>query len=98
MEPRGKYAGVKIHLDGEEAQSILTIASLAKTDNGPKLAVPAINFIIKLGKKIKGLLVEHPNLLEDRTEEEVKEALYKDQDKIEAQLAAMEKGKDWKGV
>ena len=101
IEPRGKYAGVKVHLDGEEAQNFLTVYEkwyhlLSPPPISKKFG--ALNFALQLGKKIKNLMKEHPQLLEDRTEDEIAEALQRDKEKIEAQQFAMKKGKDWKGV
>lgn len=94
IEARGKYAGVKVHLDGEEAKEFLQWVEhkVEKTDT------PVIKFAAKLGGKIAKLMKEVPNLLEDRTEEQIQEALTSDAEKIEKQLAAIKKGKDWKKV
>ena len=98
IEPRGKYAGVKVHLDGDEAGELLEFfKSTSPAHKIKALPIPE-RFALKLGNKINNLIGEMPNLLEDRTEEQIKEALEGDQEKIEAQLAAMEKGKDWKKV
>lgn len=85
---RGKYAGVKVHLDGEECKGLIQYEVVDP--------VSAITFVVKLRKKIKALLAEEPLLLEDRTEEQVQAALLRDQEKITKQLKAMETGKDWK--
>ena len=100
IEPRGKYAGVKVHLDGEEGQLFLDFVEKAKGQEKFKLDKDdkVIKFASKLGGKIQKLIGEVPNLLEDRTEEQIKEALTGDAEKIEKQLAALEKGKDWKKV
>ena len=95
IEPRGKYAGVKVHLDGEEAGMFLKWAESAHPFTQPDAI---IKFASKLGNKVQKLIKEVPNLLEDRTEEQIKEALTGDAAKIEKQLAALEKGKDWKKV
>ena len=95
IEPRGKYAGVKVHLDGEEAGIFLKWADEKwATKPNPTL----IQFASKLGGKIQRLIKEVPNHLEDRTDEQIKEALEGDQEKIERQLTALKKGKDWKAV
>ena len=116
IEPRGKYAGVKVHLDGEEAGVLLDILDKAQIDElntdkfiyelasvgGDSITLDtirrSIQFASNLGGKIHRLIQEVPNLLEDRTEAQIKEALEGDQEKIEKQLAAFEKGKDWKKV
>ena len=95
IEPRGKYAGVKVHLDGDEAGAFLKWADGKwSTEPNPSL----VKFASKLGGKIQRLIEEIPNLLEDRTEEQIKDALEGDQEKIEKQLAALSGGKDWKRV
>lgn len=100
IEPRGKYAGVKVHLDGDEAAMFLEWVK-----NGSKAPIyipaqsePVITFASKLGGKIQKLISEVPNLLEDRTEEQIKASMEKDLAKIHAQQEAMAKGKDWKAV
>ena len=107
IEPRGKYAGVKIHLNGEECQRLLDwrkrwkAAAKLKTDSTIKAladAQEAIEFTKEVAKAIEKLLIERPDLLQDRTEEQVAAALQKDKDKIEAQQAAMKSKKDWKKV
>ena len=95
IEPRAKYAGVKVHLDGDEAGSFLKWADV-KWSKDPNHSL--IQFASQLGEKIQHLIKEVPNLLEDRTEGQIKEALTGDQEKIERQLKALEKGKDWKQV
>mgnify|MGYP001605287931 CR=1 FL=1 len=99
IHPRGKYAGVKVHLDGEEAGRFLEWAGVScALEMLPAENAQVIKFASKLGNKIECLIEEIPNLLKDRTEEQIKGALYKDQDKIKEQLQAIEKGKDWKKV
>ena len=95
IEPRGKYAGVKVHLDGEEAAMFLEWA-----EKGIHLGdeTNVIKFASKLGGKIQKLVGEMPNLLEDRTEEQIEKSLKGDAEKIEKQLKAIKKGKDWKKV
>ena len=95
IEPRDKYAGVKVHLDGDEAGAFLKWAD-GKWSDDPNPSL--IKFASKLGRKIQRLIEEVPNLLEDRTEDQVKEALEGDAEKISKQLAALSGGKDWKRV
>ena len=42
--------------------------------------------------------MEHPDLLEERTEEQVQAALLRDHGKIEKQLKAIKDGGEWKDV
>lgn len=93
-EARGKFSGVKIHLDAEECKEILAYYHSAHPVDTFNTA--SHKFVTKLGKKIKALLVEHPDLLEERTEEQVQAALLRDHGKIEKQLEALANGLDWK--
>lgn len=70
----------------------------AKGEEGDAGKKDVIKFAEKLGNKIDKLLVEHPNLLKERTEEEIQASMDHDLEKIEAQKSAMAKGKDWKKV
>ena len=99
IHPRGKYPGVKCHLDGEEAAEFLAYYEANKKGiaEGELLSFPP-KFASKLGKKIAALIEEVPHLLEERTEEQIQEALKGDQEKIAKQLTALDKGKDWKKV
>jgi len=100
VEPRGKYAGVKVHLDGEESKLFLAFVKQPEGQHKFHLdeSDPVIKLVSKLGKKIKKLQFEVPTLLEDRTEEEIKKTLLRDQAKIKEQLDAIEAGQDWKQV
>lgn len=91
LEPRGKYPGVKIHLDEKETRDVLDIDDKASTGK-------AWDFIVKLARKIHKLQNDLPTLLEERTEEEIRAELEEERDKSIAKLAAMDKGKDWKKV
>ena len=96
IESRGKYPGVKVHLDAEEAEMFLEFVS-AKGEGGASKK-DIIKFAEKLGNKIDKLLDENPDLLKERTEEQIQASMNHDLEKIEAQKAAMAKGKDWKKV
>ena len=93
-EPRGKYAGTKLHLDGPDSQEILDWYKLYKSGNAKGSPIPEA-FAKATAKAIRDLLVENPDMLKDRTPEEIKASLLKDKAKIEKQLQA---GKDWKKV
>ena len=97
IEARGKYAGVKVHLDGEEAKEFLEYVG-ASDKQLMKKSEKVLKFASKLGAKIEKLVEEIPNLFEDRTEEQIKESMNKDLEKILAQQHAMGEGKDWKKV
>lgn len=91
IEPRGKYPGVKVHLDEKECEAVLTDAK--KTDKKAFL-----EFGLKLASKIFKLQQEKPNLLDARTDEEIRAELEEERDKAIKKLAAMDEGKDWKGI
>lgn len=105
VEPRGKFGGVKIHLDAEEAQVLLDNlgglndpGSLSKIDykikdSGEKTIV-MLNIGLKMGYKIRDLLKDNPKLLEDRSQEEVIAILAKEAEKAKLQLERAEKGLD----
>lgn len=87
FERRGKYPGVKIHLDREECEKVLS---------GDKQVRKAVF------KDITEQLHEHikkdPTLLEERTEEEIKATLMKEFVESEKKLAHIKDGLDWKKV
>jgi len=100
IERRGKYPGVKVHLEPEEIAPFLALADdieAAGLHSGKKSTDTPdyITISIKIGKRIRKEMDTHPDLLKERTPAQVKEALLKDQAKITAQLKA---GKDWKHV
>ena len=99
IEARGKYPGVKVHLDGDEAKEFLNyrLAEKKGIAEGSLLNFPP-TFAQKLGKKIEKLIEEVPHLLEERTEEQILASMEKDLEKIEEQKKAIAKGKDWKKV
>ncbi len=96
-DKRGKYAGVKLHLDGPESQAILDWAKKFKAGaSGTGKFAKA--HLAKVADVINELLAEEPDLLSDRTPEQIKAALIKDQTKIEKQLSTIKVGGDWKQV
>ena len=103
IEKRGKYAGVKVHLDEAECQAIL--------DHDPGLAHPQFPVLVKINtytvsmhfhgtlrKKIIRLIAEEPDLLKDRTPEEVQHELEVEFESARQKLAAIQKGADWKEI
>jgi hypothetical protein len=104
VEPRGKYGGVKVHLDPEDCQHLIALADAGKTDNfavlkgaGPIIQIP-FGLAYKMGKSIKDLLAKEPGLLQDRTPEQVAAILAKESEKAALQLEAVKKGKAWQTV
>lgn len=97
IEPRGKYAGVKVHLEGEECEELLDIYNARNCASDLDKDNLSLRFAIRLGKKINQLLEEEPKLLEDRTDEQIKAALLKEQEESTRKLEKLEKGQKWNG-
>lgn len=87
IEPRGKYPGVKVHLDEKECEELLQ----AYEGGYIKVNVPHF-FGLKLAKQIKDLLAEEPDLLTPRTPEQVKAILAKEVEKAKMQLDQVNHG------
>ena len=90
IERRGKYPGVKLHLDGEECKAIQEVKFLNI------IGMPKI--LITLVEKVKEAIKEDPSLLEERTEEEIKATLMKEYVESEKKLKHIKDGLDWKKV
>lgn len=99
-EARGKYAGVKLHLDAKECQNLLDwvekLGGLSKLMKNEQNGLE--RYVIRTVKALKDLMLEHPDVLKDRTEEQIAAALARDAAKIEKQQAAMKSKQDWKKV
>lgn len=103
IERRGKYPGVKVHLDPEECEAFIKFADDKLTADHPISDAPPakptyFSVSLKIGKKMKKIMADAPDFLSDRTPEQVKESLLKDHAKIQEQLKAMDEKKDWKTV
>lgn len=104
VEPRGKYGGTKIHLDAEECQAFMDfykdVGLSAYNPTQLKVGTKKTYFYLAhtIGKKITELQIEHPNLLEERTEEEILATLSKEAIESKLKLEAIGKGVDWKKV
>ena len=88
LEKRGKYGGVKVHLEPEECQ--LFAAGEINSD--------LITLVVKIGAMIRALMKEEPGLLQDRTEAEIIAILVKEREKAALQLAQLKAKQDWKSV
>lgn len=99
-ECRGKYSGVKAHFDEKECQELLDFLKLYKSGNAGSTVDGSIplKFTLAVAKGIKDILKEHPDMLKERTPEQILEALNRDKTKIEAQLQVIKKKGDWKKV
>jgi len=86
VETRGKYPGVKLHLEPEECEALIKFA--AGSTELTKLSV-VTPLILKMGKKIVALKEDNPKLLDERTPEEVKAILAKEVEKAQLQLKTL---------
>lgn len=111
IERRGKYPGVKVHLDGDEARRIMedcadidtSVKKLLKLGSDGQIDV--VQFLVtssehatKLAKKIAKEFSEYPSLFDERTEEEIHAELETEFKAAGDKLAAMKSGKDWKST
>lgn len=100
IEKRGKYAGVKVHLEPDEVQPFLDVyQDYVQAGMGtPTGVIDYFSLSVKLGKKIKQLIADEPNLLKPRTPEEIEAELKNEFESAKLKLAAMKQGKDWKEI
>lgn len=95
-DKRNKYPGTGIHLEADDCNEILKWHADFKANKQSQLVQEqAIDLCKRLAKSVKAVLAEHPDMLQERTPEQVKAALEKDAAKIAKQLKA---GKNWKEV
>jgi hypothetical protein len=93
LETRGKYPGVKVHLDPDEVKLILEHAPVLKGD-----IPPTQEFLRKMAKEIKKLQEKEPTLLDERTPEQIAAILAKEVEAATLKLQRMKDGKDWKKI
>ena len=96
IERRGKYPGVKIHLDEVETRRVLDVLF----GPGPVGAIQAANafkIVAKMAKLIEKELVEDPALLDARTEAEILAELLLEREKANEKIARIEAGLMWNG-
>ena len=111
IETRGMYPGVKVHLDPEECEALIqasekaplsggkdTVESLEIFQEPGQLVIKVLNFSKKMGKSIKELLQENPNLLAPRTDAEIAAILAKEAEKAQLQLNAIKAGTKWQKI
>jgi hypothetical protein len=72
VQKRGKYAGIKVHLTPEEC--------IAFTD------YPHLSILERFRTLLRQAIEDDPTLLQPRTEDEVHEALLREQEKATARL------------
>ena len=84
LERRGKYPGVKVHLEPEECSAV--------TDDVGICCPPIIK---KLRKLIKRAMKDDPSLFDDRTDDEIREELEVERDKSIEKLEKLNGGGKW---
>lgn len=94
VERRGKYKGVKIHLSDEASQLLIDYVDIPTVMKQLQIEILCID----IGKKIVALKNEYPNLLVDRTPEEIKTELENEFESAQKKLEAIAAKKDWKQV
>lgn len=104
IESRGKYPGVKLHLDPEECEVLLQLVEAGKVDNfaalkgaGKTIQVP-FNLTYRMGQHVRDLLAAEPGLLKERTPEQIVAILAKESEKAGIQLNRLKNGQDWKKI
>lgn len=90
LERRGKYPGVKLHLDGEECEKLLSHESPFHGGSG--------EILLMIYHQVQKAIEDDPTLLEERSEEEIKATLMKEFVESEKKLAHIKDGLDWKKV
>jgi hypothetical protein len=95
VESRGKYPGVKLHLEPEEVEIILAFTDQPYYEVE---AEKAVSLLEKMRKHILKLQEETPGLLQERTPEQIAAILAKEVEKASLQLDRVKKGKDWKKI
>ena len=96
-EARGKYPGVKLHLDRKETEELLDLRKKLSKANGTPSADDidrARKMLKEWGKEIESLMKENPRLLEERTDEEKQAALSREAVSAQKKLEALGKGLD----
>lgn len=84
IERRGKFPGIKVHLDKDEVEMLKSPDSQ-----------PARNLVMKLSKKISKQLIEDPSTLQQRSQDEIRTELETERDKAIEKLAKLSAGKQW---
>jgi len=88
IEKRGKYPGVKVHLEPEEVKAFMESATYDKSDYNPMMVLSR-----KLGKKLNALVKEEPDTLTERTPEQVAEVVALELKTATQKMEALKKGK-----
>lgn len=104
IEKRGKYPGVKVHLEPDEVKLFMKVAEGQQVANGGmKIEVPTYltnptfsSMVLKLGGKLINLVKEEPDTLSERTPEQVAEVVALELKTATQKMEALKGGKDWK--
>jgi hypothetical protein len=98
IEKRGKYPGVKVHLEPDECALLVGVKSV-DMGHQPGVKNPSIvaafKFTAKLGEKIRKLQADEPDLLEERTLEQIREELELELRKAKEKLEKLNQGQIW---
>lgn len=97
IEPRGKYAGVKVHLDEAECQTLLSIYEARGDDSDFDKDNNSFNFSVALGRMIYKLLQKEPGLFKERSHAQVYDALLLEYEEAMKKLDRMDRGEKWNG-
>lgn len=90
LERRGKYGGVKVHLDPDHC---INLAKWVEKNDKAQLA----HFCMKVGQDVVALMEKDPTLLKPRSPEEIQAELKEEQVKATMKLAKAGCGLDWNG-
>lgn len=90
IERRGKYPGVKVHLDEDECKQLAALAT-----SEPLTGNKTSKVVMKLAGKIAAQLKEDKTTLQARTEEEIITELQTERDKAIEKLSKLAAGKAW---
>lgn len=93
LEKRGKYAGVKIHLDKEEIEKLLL---MVEPSTGKLIAIPTV--LRKMVGALMTMIQKDPSVLHERSEGEIKAELENEFESAKAKLAALANHTDWTTV
>lgn len=97
VERRGKYAGVKLHLEPKHCEVFRKWWEQVQA--GQDFDTSKIEHLSeKIGALINELFMEDLTLYQDRTEEQVKETLMKEYVESEKKLTHIKEGLDWKKI
>lgn len=92
IERRGKYPGVKVHLDEKETREVLDVLFKVMVTAPTQRA---FKIVAKMAKLIDLELTKDPSLLDPRTPEEIRAELITERDKAIEKLSRLDAGIVW---